>query len=39
MEPAKIDDPPKTPRRLVALWQERLGGNVKWESKLQDCAL
>lgn len=33
MEPAQIDGPPKTQRRLVVLRQERLGENVKWEKQ------
>lgn len=33
MEPVKIDGPPKTQRRLVALRRERVGENVKWEKQ------
>lgn len=33
MEPVEIDGPPTTQRQPVALWQERLGENVKWEKQ------
>lgn len=40
MEPAQIDGPAKTQRRLVVLRRERLGENVTWEKQAASvCAL